>query len=149
MTLSVPKRDGFRFSWPSFTLMEGETPLEGIRGFNIKPVVEGRSETYGRGRFPNGFTKGTVRFEGQLVWQLDFWNDWTKAKGEGFLDGIYSFTGRYEEGVDRRTILIGGVVFTEADSPAAQGDEGLSVTVPFKCLEYLENGISPFQAVVR
>lgn len=148
MTISTPKRDGFRFSWPSFTLMEGETPLEGIRGFNVKPVVEGRTETYGRGRLPNGFTKGTIRFEGQMTWQLDYWDDWTKGKGAGFLDGIYTFTGLYEEGADRRVVLVESCVFTEADSPAQQGDEGLSVTVPFKCLRYLENGINPFQTPV-
>lgn len=149
MTMSIPKLDGWRFSWPSFTLMEGAVPVEGIRGFNVKVVAEGRTETYDRGRRPNGFTKGVIRYEGQLMWRLDFWNAWTKAKGAGWFDRFYSFTGLYEEGPDIRDVLVGGLVFKEFDSPAQQGDEGLVVTKPFGCLVYLENGIDPFDAEVR
>jgi hypothetical protein len=144
MTIAVPKTDGWRFSWPSFTLNEGADIVEGVRGFNVKVIAEGRVPTYDRGRFPNGFTKGKLRFEGQVMWRLDFWNDWTKTKGAGWFDRMYAFTGLYEEGPDIRDVAVGGLVWTEFESTAQEGDEGLVITKPFLCLKYTENGLNPF-----
>jgi hypothetical protein len=128
-----------QYEWADLTCIAGGRDLTAIRGVKYSEKIE-REAIYAKGRNPHSIQSGNIMIEGELTMlQSELLALETSGGGSILSLSIDVIVNYGTIGSVLRTDRLEGVRFTEAPKELKQGDKFMEVTIPFVCLNLVNN----------
>lgn len=140
MAISYPRRNGFLYSFQSFSLLEGAELFKGIQAVKFSPKIEGKKIVFGSGRKGAGRVRGQLMVEASITFLADAFFEFVRTR-PFFLDQEFDLVGVCEEGSRRDKIEIIGLSFDSVDL-SFEGTDETKGECPGNAYDLLINGVS-------